>query len=76
MVKSVRVLKKGRIWASTGEGSGRVPENPIKLAKHNNTKKEGVYPSMNMRMPLNDSNKWEIKHLNHKRRRGMLQCDV
>ena len=56
--------------------SGRVPETPKKLAKHNNTKKKGVCPSMNMRKRLNDSNEQEIKHLNHERRRGVPQCDV
>ena len=81
---SGRVSKNGpgeyretsRIRASTGEGSGRVPKNPKKLAKHNNKKKEGVCPSTNMRTPLHDSNKQEIKHLNHERQRGMPQCDV
>ena len=76
MVDFGRVLEKGlgeyrksRIRAST--------EKPKKkLVKHNNIKKESVCPSMNMRTPLNDSNKQEIKHLNHERRRGMPQCDV
>ena len=63
-VKSRRVL--GKV-----EFPEQVLKNPKKLAKHNNTKKESVFPSMNMRTPLNDSNKQEIKHLNHERRRGM-----
>ena len=74
---SERVPGKGQ---NLGEYRRRVrasTEKPKKkLAKHNNTKKEGVCPSMNMRTPLNDSNKQEIKHLNHERRRGMPQCDV
>ena len=84
---SKRVPKKGRIRASIEKDPGvyqervesrRVPERvrastrePKKLGKHNNIKKDGVCPSMNMRTPLNDSNKQEIKHLNHERQRGM-----
>ena len=48
-----RVLDKGPGEYRRKVESGRVQKNPKKkLAKHNNTKKEGVCPSMNMRMPL------------------------